>query len=173
VGGLGKGEGDRLVGDEVGADQAGDASAADDVRDGEPEGGGPSRPPTPPRCCRPVRPTARRDLYHLRVAPGSARESVPQIPGTVEHLIVSTGRPAAGPWGESVELGPGDYVAYRGGVPHTYEALAPGATFVLVMRYLWAQRQEPHDRLARGSLGTAIRSGSKHWAHEARRLRSG
>ncbi len=80
-------------------------------------------------------PGARRDLYHLRAEPGPARESEPHIPGSVEHLIVSTGRVKAGPRGEEVELDPGDYMTYRGDVPHSYEALAPGTTFVLVMQH--------------------------------------
>ncbi|MFE0099445.1 helix-turn-helix domain-containing protein [Streptomyces sp. NPDC059009] len=77
----------------------------------------------------------RRDIYHGAMEPGSARESDPHNPGTVEHLIVSTGRVLAGPRDESVELGPGDYMAYRGDVPHAYEALEPGTTFVLVMQH--------------------------------------
>ncbi|GGJ57057.1 XRE family transcriptional regulator [Streptomyces brasiliensis] len=59
-------------------------------------------------------PGARRDIYHLRAEPGGARESEPHIPGTVEHLIVSTGKVKAGPRGETVELNPGDYLTYRG-----------------------------------------------------------
>ncbi|GAA4007488.1 XRE family transcriptional regulator [Streptomyces plumbiresistens] len=81
-------------------------------------------------------PGARRDIYHLRAEPGAARESEPHIPGTVEHLVVSTGRVKAGPRGEEAELGPGDYMTYRGDVPHSYEALAAGTTFVLVMQHV-------------------------------------
>ncbi|WP_458245111.1 helix-turn-helix domain-containing protein [Streptomyces sp. MAI_2237] len=81
-------------------------------------------------------PGARRDIYHLRAEPGAARESEPHIPGTVEHLIVSTGRVKAGPAGEEVELAPGDYMTYRGDVPHSYQALVPGTTFVLVMQHV-------------------------------------
>lgn len=81
-------------------------------------------------------PGARRDIYHLRAEPGAARESESHIPGTVEHLIVSTGRVKAGPAGEEAELAPGDYMTYRGDVPHSYEALAPGTTFVLVMQHV-------------------------------------
>ncbi|GCB46973.1 hypothetical protein SNL152K_4275 [Streptomyces sp. NL15-2K] len=81
-------------------------------------------------------PGARRDIYHLRAEPGAARESEPHIPGSVEHLIVSTGKLKAGPRGEEVELGPGDYMTYRGDVPHSYAALAPGTTFVLVMQHV-------------------------------------
>ncbi|WP_328439093.1 XRE family transcriptional regulator [Streptomyces sp. NBC_00444] len=81
-------------------------------------------------------PGARRDIYRLRAEPGPARESEPHIPGSVEHLIVSAGRVKAGPRGEEVELGPGDYMSYRGDVPHSYEALAAGTTFVLVMQHV-------------------------------------
>ncbi|KUN93681.1 helix-turn-helix domain-containing protein [Streptomyces caeruleatus] len=81
-------------------------------------------------------PGARRDIYHLRAEPGAARESEPHIPGSVEHLVVSTGRLKAGPRGEAVELGPGDYMTYRGDVPHAYEALLPGTTFVLIMQHV-------------------------------------
>ncbi|MDO0926341.1 XRE family transcriptional regulator [Streptomyces sp. TG1A-8] len=81
-------------------------------------------------------PGARRDVYHLRAEPGAARLSEPHIPGTVEHLIVGTGRVKAGPVGAEVELGPGDYMSCRGDVPHSYEALAAGTTFVLVMQHV-------------------------------------
>ncbi|WP_405517778.1 helix-turn-helix domain-containing protein [Streptomyces canus] len=81
-------------------------------------------------------PGARRDIYHLRAEPGAIRESEPHIPGSVEHLIVATGRVKAGPVGEEVELEPGDYMTYRGDVAHSYEALTPGTTFVLVMQHM-------------------------------------
>lgn len=81
-------------------------------------------------------PGARRDIYHLRAEPGTVRESEPHIPGTVEHLIVGTGRVKAGPVGEEADLEPGDYMTYRGDVAHSYEALAPGTTFVLVMQHV-------------------------------------
>lgn len=77
----------------------------------------------------------RRDIYRITVDPGSARESEPHIPGSVEHLIVSTGRLLAGPRDETVELAAGDYMSYRGDVPHLYEALDPGTTFVLIMQH--------------------------------------
>ncbi|MPY61862.1 helix-turn-helix domain-containing protein [Streptomyces spongiae] len=81
-------------------------------------------------------PGARRDIYRTWIEPGSVRTSEPHIPGTVEHLVMSTGRLKAGPRGEEVELGPGDYVTYRGDVPHSYEALVPGTTFVLIMQHV-------------------------------------
>lgn len=81
-------------------------------------------------------PGARRDIYAVTLEPGTVRDSEPHIPGTVEHIVVSAGRVQAGPRGESVELGPGDYMTYRGDVPHAYEALAPGTRFVLIMQHV-------------------------------------
>ncbi|MFF9211514.1 MULTISPECIES: helix-turn-helix domain-containing protein [unclassified Streptomyces] len=81
-------------------------------------------------------PGARRDIYTVVLEPGTVRDSDPHIPGTVEHIVVSVGRVQAGPRGESVELGPGDYMAYRGDVPHAYEALEPGTKFVLIMQHV-------------------------------------
>ncbi|MET8244556.1 XRE family transcriptional regulator [Streptomyces sp. NPDC005202] len=81
-------------------------------------------------------PGARRDLYYVWLEPGTVRDSDPHIPGTVEHIVVSAGKVKAGPRGESVELEAGDYMSYRGDLPHAYEALAPGTKFVLVMQHV-------------------------------------
>ncbi|MCW7945554.1 DNA-binding protein [Streptomyces hygroscopicus] len=81
-------------------------------------------------------PGARRDIYRVRLEPGSVRASDAHIPGTMEHLVVSAGRVLAGPRGEEEELAPGDYMAFRGDVPHSYEALAPGTAFVLIMQHV-------------------------------------
>ncbi|MFE6159536.1 helix-turn-helix domain-containing protein [Streptomyces sp. NPDC056486] len=77
----------------------------------------------------------RRDIYHAALEPGSVRESEPHIPGSMEHLVVSTGRLLVGPRDATVELAAGDYVSFRGDVPHLYEALERGTTFVLVMQH--------------------------------------
>lgn len=68
--------------------------------------------------------------------PGPARESDPHQPGTVEHAVIGTGRARVGPRDEPVELGPGDYIAYPGDVPHIYDALEPGTTAVMVIEYV-------------------------------------
>ncbi len=81
-------------------------------------------------------PGARRDIYYVWLEPGTVRDSEPHIPGTVEHIVVSDGAVKAGPRGEVVELGPGDYMSYRGDVPHAYEALAAGTKFVLIMQHM-------------------------------------
>ncbi|MFI7317710.1 helix-turn-helix domain-containing protein [Streptomyces venezuelae] len=77
----------------------------------------------------------RRDIYHGALEPGAPRESDAHIPGSVEHLVISTGRLLAGPRDEAVELAPGDYMSYRGDVPHSYEALEPNTTFVMIMQH--------------------------------------
>jgi transcriptional regulator with XRE-family HTH domain len=77
-------------------------------------------------------PNARRDIYRLVVAPGPGRESQPHMPGTVEHVVLSTGRALIGPLGEPVELTPGDYMSYPGDHPHLFQALEPNTTAVLV-----------------------------------------
>jgi transcriptional regulator with XRE-family HTH domain len=81
-------------------------------------------------------PGARRDLHVIAGEPGPARAADSHIPGTTEHLIVTCGRWRAGPVGGEVELGVGDYARFPGDRPHTYEALSPGCTAVLVMEYV-------------------------------------
>ena len=76
----------------------------------------------------------RRDLYLMELEPGPAREADAHLPGSVEHMVVGGGRIVAGPAGETVELGPGDYAAFPGDVPHHYEALEPSWA-VLVMEH--------------------------------------
>ncbi|MEU9128496.1 XRE family transcriptional regulator [Kitasatospora sp. NPDC048540] len=81
-------------------------------------------------------PNARRDLYRIEAQPGGSRVSDPHMPGTVEHLVVGTGRALVGPVQEPVELGPGDYIAYPGDAVHVFEALEPGTTALIVMEHV-------------------------------------
>jgi transcriptional regulator with XRE-family HTH domain len=81
-------------------------------------------------------PGARRDLHTIALEPGTARQAEPHIPGTVEHLVVTSGRVRCGPVDEQVELGVGDYARFAGDVPHSYLALEPGSHGVLVMEYV-------------------------------------
>ncbi|MGH3167740.1 MAG: helix-turn-helix domain-containing protein [Trebonia sp.] len=78
-------------------------------------------------------PGARRDIYRVRAQPGSPYLARPHVPGTVEHLVLGTGRVLAGPAGETVELGPGDYMLYPADVPHVFDALEPDSTGVIIM----------------------------------------
>jgi transcriptional regulator with XRE-family HTH domain len=81
-------------------------------------------------------PSARRDIYAIRMQPGEARLADPHMPGSVEHLVLSTGRAQVGPPQAPVELGPGDYISYPGDAPHIFRALAPDTTAVLVMEHI-------------------------------------
>ena len=80
-------------------------------------------------------PNGRRDVYVISAEPGPDRHAQAHLPGTVEHLIVSAGRLRAGPAEAPIELGPGDYAAFAGDVPHLYEAIEPGTWAVLVMEH--------------------------------------
>jgi transcriptional regulator with XRE-family HTH domain len=81
-------------------------------------------------------PGARRDIYRIKVQPGEPRDSDPHMPGTTEHVVISSGRALAGPTDEPAELGPGDYVTYAGDAPHTFRALEPDTTAVMVMEHI-------------------------------------
>ncbi|MEV6301068.1 XRE family transcriptional regulator [Actinoplanes sp. NPDC051861] len=79
-------------------------------------------------------PHTRRDIYTFQLEPGDPREAEPHIPGSVEHIVVASGRMRTGPADETVEVGPGDYVTFPGDVPHRYEALEP-TWAVLIMEH--------------------------------------
>ncbi|MGW5644206.1 helix-turn-helix domain-containing protein [Saccharopolyspora sp. NPDC003752] len=78
---------------------------------------------------------ARRDLYVLELEPGGVRHADAHIPGSVEHVVLTSGRLLAGPEENPVELGVGDYISFSGDVPHMYEALEPATRAVLVMEH--------------------------------------
>lgn len=77
----------------------------------------------------------RRDLYRIEAQPGSARNSEPHLPGTIEHVVISVGAALVGPTGEAVRLERGDYVTYPGDAPHVFEALEPDTAAVFVLEY--------------------------------------
>lgn len=76
-------------------------------------------------------PHVRRDLFRITAEPGSVRASEPHSSGTVEHVLVCTGRARVGPSEEPVELAPGDFATYAGDRPHVFEALEAGTSAVL------------------------------------------
>jgi len=80
-------------------------------------------------------PQARRDLYLMTLEPGSVRSADAHLPGSVEHVVVAAGRVRTGPADAPIELAAGDYASFRGDIPHTYEALAPGTWAVLMMEH--------------------------------------
>jgi transcriptional regulator with XRE-family HTH domain len=81
-------------------------------------------------------PNARRDVYLISAEPGAARESEPHMPGVVEHVVLCAGRAKLGLADDPVEVGPGDYVAYPGDLPHVFEALEPGTFSVMVSEHV-------------------------------------
>jgi transcriptional regulator with XRE-family HTH domain len=81
-------------------------------------------------------PKARRDLYLVSAEPGSVRASEPHMPGVVEHVVLCAGKARLGLTDEPVEIGPGDYIAYPGDLPHVFEALEPGTFAVMVSEHL-------------------------------------
>jgi transcriptional regulator with XRE-family HTH domain len=80
-------------------------------------------------------PGALRDIYRVVAQPGVPHLAQPHMPGTMEHVILSSGRALVGPEGEAVELGPGDYVRYPSDVPHVFDAMEPDTDAVLLMEH--------------------------------------
>jgi transcriptional regulator with XRE-family HTH domain len=80
-------------------------------------------------------PHGRRDLYRVEQEPGTVRQADAHVPGSVEHLIVASGRMRVGPTGATIDLNAGDYASFRGDEPHSYEALEPNTWAVLVMEH--------------------------------------
>ena len=78
-------------------------------------------------------PGAQRDIYRLSVQPGETRISRPHMPGTIEHVIISSGRALVGPKDQAVELSPGDYISYSADREHIFEALAADTTAVMLI----------------------------------------
>ncbi|MBN3130288.1 helix-turn-helix transcriptional regulator [Pectobacterium brasiliense] len=78
---------------------------------------------------------AQRDIYRLKVQPGEARVSQPHRPGTVEHVILSSGRARIGPATQPVELSAGDYISYSADVPHLFDALEANTSAVMLIEH--------------------------------------
>jgi transcriptional regulator with XRE-family HTH domain len=81
-------------------------------------------------------PYARRDIFRVEVQPGEPRLSDPHMPGTTEHVVLSTGRALIGPADEPADLGPGDYISYPGDAPHIFRALEPDTAAVMIMEHI-------------------------------------
>src|SRR5579875_1607099 len=78
-------------------------------------------------------PGARRDIYLIQMQPGEPRMSDPHPPGTVEHVVLGSGRALAGPVADPVTIGPGDYLTYPGDARHIFSAAEPGTSAVVIM----------------------------------------
>ncbi|MCC5949168.1 MAG: helix-turn-helix domain-containing protein [Nitriliruptoraceae bacterium] len=75
------------------------------------------------------------ELYDLDLREGPARDAEPHGDGTVEHVLVTSGRLVVGPVGGMEELGPGDLITFPADVAHRYEATEPGTRAVLLLEY--------------------------------------
>ncbi|AKE10406.1 helix-turn-helix domain-containing protein [Serratia liquefaciens] len=78
-------------------------------------------------------PGAQRDIYRLQVQPGEARISRPHMPGTIEHVIISSGSALVGPTDQPVELNAGDYISYSADREHIFDALESDTTAVMLI----------------------------------------
>ena len=76
---------------------------------------------------------AQRDIYRLSVQPGEPRQSEPHQPGTLEHVILCSGRARIGPAEQWVELSAGDYISYSADCPHIFDALEANTTAVMLI----------------------------------------
>ncbi len=72
------------------------------------------------------------DVFRLLVRPGTVQVSAPHAQGVTEQVLVVAGRLIVA---HGVVLGPGETLAYDGGVPHRWQALEGPVSAVLVMRY--------------------------------------
>jgi transcriptional regulator with XRE-family HTH domain len=77
----------------------------------------------------------RTELYTLDVEPGTERDAVGHIGGSVEHVLLIRGRLRVGPARHPVVLEPGDLVAFAGDAAHVYGALEPDTFALLLMEY--------------------------------------
>ncbi|WP_433054958.1 helix-turn-helix domain-containing protein [Dactylosporangium sp. CS-033363] len=80
-------------------------------------------------------PGVRRDIYLMRVEPIGARKADAHLPGTIEHVVMISGRLRVGPEDSPVDLDVHDYASFAGDVAHGYEALTPHTSFALVMEH--------------------------------------
>jgi transcriptional regulator with XRE-family HTH domain len=75
------------------------------------------------------------EVYEMTCAKGSRRESEPHPVGVIEHVLVTRGRLHTGACDDPVELGPGDFMRFRGDQPHLYAAPRAAATAVVLLGY--------------------------------------
>lgn len=75
------------------------------------------------------------DLLDVTIRGGDPQRSDGHAHGTVEHIVVRSGRVRVGPVSGPVDLEPGDYVTFRGDGAHLYEALSDRAEMLVVICY--------------------------------------
>lgn len=77
--------------------------------------------------------STRRDIFYITAEPGTVKYSKPHPRGTVEYVLVTSGKAVIGVQDQRVTLGVGDCIRYLGDVPHTFEALEEGTTGITVV----------------------------------------
>jgi transcriptional regulator with XRE-family HTH domain len=78
----------------------------------------------------------RTEFYELRLREGGREVADPHPPGTIENLVVASGRVVVEVTGNETELAAGDTILFQADVPHSYAN--PGASpaqMYLVMTY--------------------------------------
>lgn len=85
------------------------------------------------------------EVYDIRYEPGSRVEYDGHAPGFAERVLLYEGRLEAGPVDDTVELGPGDFVAFPADQLHVYESTGDvAARGVLIAVFPTASRgREP------------------------------
>ena len=74
-----------------------------------------------------------RDLYRATFQPGNKKISEAHAHGTIEHIILLTGRAKIGPADAPTELHPGDYLSFCADQRHFYEALEVDTKAIIIM----------------------------------------
>jgi transcriptional regulator with XRE-family HTH domain len=78
----------------------------------------------------------RTEFYELRLTPGGREPADPHPPGTVENLVIASGRVVVEVNGTPNELSTGDTILFQADVPHSYSNPGPSpAVMYLVMTY--------------------------------------
>lgn len=78
---------------------------------------------------------SRVEMYAIRLTPPAGREAEAHANGTVEHVLVTSGRLLVGPSEGTVELDAGDYASFAADRVHRYDALADDVEAVLLIEY--------------------------------------
>jgi hypothetical protein len=73
------------------------------------------------------------EVHDLTLPAGSVEVSATHGEGSWEHVLVRSGRIAAGPIDQVAELEEGDYAVYPADRPHRWEGLGPGPARVWVV----------------------------------------
>lgn len=80
-------------------------------------------------------PGVQRDVYRLEVRKGTVKVSRPHGHGTVEHVVLCSGKARLGPVDQAQVLEAGDYIRYSADTPHVFEAIGRDAVAVMLIEY--------------------------------------